>query len=338
MTRFIPLATLALPGCTAFDLTSEPQLVDTMTEPIALSGETEESRLSSPVVRGATYAVTWTGGPEFTITSSDPDVVEVGQTTLVDGERHTAVRAIGEGTSTLTAWNDGVVLDEDDVTVRIADRVELVPFAATLVEQDIDDALVASDTTVFLRGTYMADGEPLFGQLTEFTAGEGAQVEPTDSTELAYETLFFEAGAGKHEVTFSTPGMELGAIVDVVDSDEIDAIDVACGDHPSGRGCVAFGLVEDEPVWGVPGTWSIDDEPYDGTGDLLLYNEHSITDDQLGNVTWGDVTAVVTLPTGVATVHSTAEFGCNNAPTAPFAALLLPLVVLFRRAHSCTHR
>jgi hypothetical protein len=285
MTRLASIVPLFVWAC-AFPFQSGPQLVDDMSD-IPWFTATENDLLSSPVVRGATYHMRWTGSPHATLVSSDPGVLEVGEPVQDGPNRLFPVIALQPGFATITVEQGRHTLDTNDVEVRDPDTVRFVPLAADHLDRNDGRIAIAANTPVRASVRYLAEGDALAGRLPiEPVPIDGVQLTPVDVPEsVDNDVVDITASAGTHVFDWAVTEGVLTAEIASLESDEVLGIEVDCS-YYSGLGCVAFGYDADGAVWGIPATWSRRDETFDSIGDRLVYTgEPGIS--VFYDVTWG---------------------------------------------------
>lgn len=276
---------------------------------------------------------------EFEVVSQDTDVASV-QLSWVDEESGQVLALLScddVGDTDVVLYDaDDLEVDRVPVSVRLADRVSLVPSLQVLTQvSEPDDAprVVVGGIASFEVRWYSGDDERLSPPDWSVSANnlwiEGASGDSRHWLRVAPE---FE---GEHVVTMrhdDTVFAELTATA--VPPEAITGVDLF--DRPTASNVRALAAIAHDadgtPVWGTEYQWFVRNRPVEATGDVYLYTPDPDLDvpivAELGDL---EVEGRLHGPGGA---WSSNELGCSSlGGTAVTLVWLLPAVALVRRRH-----
>ncbi len=264
-----------------------------------------------------------------------------------------ATRSAGTGTVGLLDAG-GQLVGEREITVKDADSLEIAVTAPeregfALPEVDVASVRVFSGGSAGFRTTLLADGEEIFGTHAVEGAAEDDRVSARPAGGCALEgcssprsavVLSVPTGVSQAtDVELSAGEASLTLTVVPTGIDEITSLAaeaIVDEEIVSGASFLPLHvLAGDEPVFGAPVAWRVDDVEVEGSGDTLRFAP-AASDDSVAVASLGELEVTTTIEGGAAdpsVTSITAACGQTGGGRAAMAPLwLLGIVLLGARS------
>lgn len=320
--------------------------------------------LHSPYVAGSRFTITVQAGSNttfdgWTLTSSDPSVLQVGVPQSTSANQF-PVQAGSAGHATLTvADKNGKVLDTSDVDVDVPTRIQLCEQGLLYAGYSDDQAalgavqVVSGGTATFLA-RYFSNSQELYGNDALTAANTPLALASVASTSFSVRDFVEITGLsmGATTVKLTAGGADLDVPVTVIDPSAVRSMELVAQSESGaseGQAIFVFARARDAKggdVYGASFAWTADGQSLPGNGnsndptDLLWYQYHAKSLETV-TATVGTDSAATTVHGGPSTTYTgtsqnvgcSVAFGAGGAPASAAGAsgFVLALALLASR-------
>ncbi|MDY0003616.1 MAG: hypothetical protein RBU30_20120 [Polyangia bacterium] len=282
--------------------------------------------------------------------SDNPSVFSIDQIEpSYDGENFTIrCSALAPGESTLRVLNSsGKVATRRTITVKLPDRIDLIPAGLIKVTGDDSPAIEQGEPIKILEGG-MVTFEVAYYQGDERLFGNGALVAASADASLVPEvvqTYLFEKrewlrlsadATGLTEVGLMLGGVEVSRrTVEIVTEDQIASVEILAESSAGAKDediLYLFARAYDadmNDLWGVRFAWALDGSAEQGEGDLYYYYFLKDAERVVSASAGGHSDEVVVFMSGGHVTDSNISLGCSSSGGSEGLLILLVVLILF---------